>query len=64
MLGKKNILEKSILWLEKEPLPGQLAGTDESLFVYRKLQEVLDTHEGTIEVIHELKRIGIVMTSD
>lgn len=36
-------------------------GTDESPFVYRKLQEVLAAHEGTIEVLHVLKPIGVVM---
>ncbi|MEI3607152.1 RtcB family protein [Pseudogracilibacillus sp. SE30717A] len=40
------------------------AGTDESPFVYRKLQEVLDAHEGTIEILHTLKPIGVVMASD
>jgi len=36
-------------------------GTDESPFVYRKLQEVLDSHEGTIDVLHVLKPVGVVM---
>lgn len=40
------------------------AGTDESPHVYRKLQEVLDAHKGTIEIVHVLKPIGVVMASD
>lgn len=40
------------------------AGTDESPFVYRKLQEVLDAHEGTIEILNVLKPIGVVMAGD
>lgn len=40
------------------------AGTDESPFVYRKLQEVLDAHEGTIEILHVLKPIGVIMSGD
>ena len=40
------------------------AGTDESPFVYRKLQEVLDAHAGTIEVLHVLKPVGVVMAGD
>src|SRR5690625_4199668 len=36
-------------------------GTDESPFVYRKLQKVLDAHEGTIDVMHVLKPVGVVM---
>ncbi|RJX40157.1 RtcB family protein [Paenibacillus pinisoli] len=37
------------------------AGTDESPFVYRKLQEVLDAHAETINVLHVLKPIGVCM---
>lgn len=36
-------------------------GTDESPFVYRKLQEVLDAHEGTIDVLNVLRPIGVLM---
>ncbi|GLX65736.1 RtcB family protein [Paenibacillus glycanilyticus] len=37
------------------------AGTDESPFVYRKLQEVLDAHADTIEIMNVLKPIGVCM---
>lgn len=37
------------------------AGTDESPFVYRRLQEVLDAHAGTLEVLHLLRPIGVAM---
>jgi tRNA-splicing ligase RtcB len=37
------------------------AGTDESPFAYRKLQTVLDAHADTIDVLHWLKPIGVVM---
>lgn len=37
------------------------AGTDESPFVYRKLQDVLDAHSETIDVLHVLKPIGVCM---
>ncbi|MEF3310617.1 RtcB family protein [Paenibacillus sp. GYB004] len=37
------------------------AGTDESPFVYRKLQEVLDAHSETVEVLHVLKPVGVCM---
>lgn len=36
-------------------------GTDESPFVYRKLQSVLDAHEDTIDVLHVLKPVGVCM---
>ena len=37
------------------------AGTDESPFVYRELQEVLGAHSETIDVLHVLKPIGVCM---
>ncbi|MFD3262101.1 RtcB family protein [Paenibacillus lentus] len=37
------------------------AGTDESPFVYRKLQEVLYAHSETLKVLHVLKPIGVCM---
>ncbi len=36
-------------------------GPDESPFVYRKLREVLHAHRDTIEILHELKPIGVCM---
>lgn len=36
-------------------------GTDESPFVYRQLQGVLDAHEETVDVLHVLKPIGVCM---
>lgn len=36
-------------------------GTDESPFVYRKLQTVIDAHKDTIDVLHVLKPIGVCM---
>jgi len=40
------------------------AGTDESPFVYRKLQDVLDAHAGTLIVRHVLRPIGVVMAGE
>ncbi|MGI2329214.1 RtcB family protein [Planococcus sp. YIM B11945] len=37
------------------------AGTDESPFVYRKLQTVLDAHKETIDILHVLKPVGVCM---
>lgn len=37
------------------------AGTDESPFVYRKLQEVLDAHRESLEILHLLKPMGVAM---
>src|SRR5690625_6669673 len=39
-------------------------GLDESPFVYRKLQEVIDAHKGTIEVLNVLRPVGVSMRSE
>ncbi|RKD25794.1 RNA-splicing ligase RtcB [Ammoniphilus oxalaticus] len=36
-------------------------GPDESPFVYKKLQDVLDAHKNTLDVLHVLKPIGVCM---
>ncbi|MBE1555646.1 RtcB family protein [Sporosarcina limicola] len=36
-------------------------GTDESPFVYRKLETVLDAHKDTIDILHVLKPVGVCM---
>lgn len=40
------------------------AGTDESPFVYRPLQGVLEAHRETLEVLHVLKPIGVAMAGE
>lgn len=40
------------------------AGPDESPFVYRKLQGVLDAHAETIDVLHVLRPVGVCMAGD
>lgn len=37
-------------------------GLDESPFVYRKLQDVLDAHKGTIEILNVLRPVGVSMS--
>jgi len=37
--------------------------SDESPFVYRKLEEVLDAHKDTIEVLNVLKPVGVCMAN-
>ncbi len=36
-------------------------GLDESPFVYRKLRDVLQAHEGTIDIVNVLKPVGVSM---
>ena len=38
-------------------------GADEAPECYKKLQEVLGYHEGTIEVVHRLRPIGVAMAA-
>jgi tRNA-splicing ligase RtcB len=40
------------------------AGTDESPFVYRNLQDVLTAHSNTFEILHILKPVGVVMAGE
>ncbi len=40
------------------------AGTDESPFVYRHLQDVLDAHRETFDILHVLKPVGVVMAGE
>src|SRR5699024_7641162 len=37
-------------------------GLDESPFVYRNLQDVLDAHKGTIEILNVLRPVGVSMS--
>ena len=36
-------------------------GLDESPFVYRKLRDVLQAHEGTIDIVNVLRPVGVSM---
>jgi tRNA-splicing ligase RtcB (3'-phosphate/5'-hydroxy nucleic acid ligase) len=40
------------------------AGTDESPFVYRHLQDVLDAHRETFDILHILRPVGVVMAGE
>jgi tRNA-splicing ligase RtcB (3'-phosphate/5'-hydroxy nucleic acid ligase) len=37
------------------------AGPDEAPEVYKKLDEVLEYHEGTIRILHRLRPLGVAM---
>jgi tRNA-splicing ligase RtcB len=40
------------------------AGTDEAPMVYRKLETVLEAHRDTLEILHVLRPIGVVMAGE
>ena len=48
-------------WINKEGVVLRGAGTDESPHCYKRLPEVLEFHEPTIEVLHTLHPIGVAM---
>ena len=48
-------------WLRKEGVILKGGDRDESPHVYRRLHEVLKVHEKTINVLHTLKPLGVVM---
>ena len=43
---------------------GRGGGTDESPHVYRRLPEVLAAQEGTVEVLHTLRPLVVVMAGE
>lgn len=48
-------------WLNDKGVKLRGGGTDESPHAYRRLTDVLKEHEGTINIKHTLKPVGVVM---
>ena len=53
--------EKVQLQMMEKGIELRGAGPDEAPEVYKKLDEVLAYHHGTIKVLHRLKPIGVAM---
>lgn len=53
--------EMMMEWVNKAGVELRGAGTDESPHCYKRLEDVLDYHAGTVEVLHTLKPIGVAM---
>jgi tRNA-splicing ligase RtcB len=53
--------EMMMKWISKTGVVLRGAGTDESPHCYKRLPEVLEFHEPTIEVLHTLHPIGVAM---
>ena len=53
--------EMMMKWISKAGVVLRGAGTDESPHCYKRLSEVLEFHEPTIEVLHTLRPIGVAM---
>jgi tRNA-splicing ligase RtcB len=56
--------EMMLEWVTNQGVTLRGAGTDESPHVYRRLPEVLAAHEGTIEVEHWLRPLGVAMAGE
>jgi tRNA-splicing ligase RtcB len=48
-------------WVKRKGVVLRGGGTDESPHVYRRLPEVLAAQEGTVEVLHTLRPLVVVM---
>ncbi len=51
-------------WLTKKKVMLRGGGRDESPHVYRRLKEVLNYHQNTINILHTLKPLGVVMAGE
>jgi tRNA-splicing ligase RtcB (3'-phosphate/5'-hydroxy nucleic acid ligase) len=51
-------------WIERNGIELRGGGLDESPFAYKDIQEVLKAHQGTINLLHTFKPIGVCMASD
>ncbi|MCP5110908.1 MAG: RtcB family protein [bacterium] len=48
-------------WLQREGVELRGGGLDESPHCYKRLPDVLKEHEGTIEILHTLRPLGVAM---
>lgn len=51
-------------WLEEKGVKLRGGGCDESPHAYRRLDDVLKEHEGTIKINHILRPVGVVMAGE
>ena len=51
-------------WLTKKKVMLRGGGRDEAPHVYRRLNEVLNFHQNTINILHTLKPLGVVMAGE
>lgn len=62
--GKPEVTNEMMMdWVNNFKVELRGAGVDESPFCYKRIDEVLPQHEGTIRVLHKLKPIGVAMAS-
>jgi tRNA-splicing ligase RtcB len=61
--GGRGIISREMMldWVKRIGVELRGAGTDESPHCYKRLPEVLKSHEGTIRILHTLTPIGVAM---
>lgn len=56
-----NMLQK---WISEQKVELRGGGTDESPHCYKRLPDVLSSHQGTIKVLHTLHPVGVCMAGE
>lgn len=51
-------------WIEREGVEVRGGGLDESPYAYKRIERVLESHAGTIDVLHKLRPIGVAMAPE
>ncbi len=51
-------------WIKKAGVELRGGGLDESPYAYKRIDQVLKAHEGTIKILHTLTPIGVCMADD
>ena len=51
-------------WMTKAQVELRGGGLDESPFAYKRIEHVLNSHNGSIRILHTLKPIGVCMASE
>jgi tRNA-splicing ligase RtcB len=50
--------------MKKKKIELRGSGADEAPQVYKRLEDVLRYHDGTIKILHKLKPIGVAMAGE
>ena len=56
--------EEHDAWIKRVGVEVRGSDLDESPYAYKRIEEVLKAHEGTIKILHTLTPIGVCMADD
>ena len=56
--------EEHNAWIKRAGVELRGGDLDESPYAYKRIEQVLNSHEGTIKILHTLKPIGVCMADD